>query len=150
VTPGEVPKGAQLLSNVRQSPGSGKDLYASPDGGIYMRKSDGWYRRQSGGSWQLYAPAQGNLQRAQVTPARAPQTAGGSVVYRPLPGAGPAGLNAAQNLANRVPDSGFEARAQEVANLERQYYARSLAEARVQNWRPSGNISRGGRGGRRR
>jgi hypothetical protein len=148
--PGEIPKGAQLLSNVKQSPGGGRDLYASPDGGIYMRKDDGWYRRQAGGSWQLYAPAQGTIQRAQVASAKGTPASGSSVAYRPLPGAGPAGTRS-QALGNRVPDSGFEARAQEVAALERQYYARSLAEARTQNWRGSGNISRGGgRVGRRR
>jgi hypothetical protein len=35
----------------------------------------------------------------------------------------------------RVPEAGFEAHAQEVAALERQYYARVLAEMRAENWR---------------
>src|SRR5262249_20251920 len=48
---GETPHGAQLLSAVRQNPGGGRDLYASPDGNIYRRQADGWYRRQSGGNW---------------------------------------------------------------------------------------------------
>jgi hypothetical protein len=148
--PGEIPKGAQLLSKVEQTPGGGRDLYASPDGEIYRRQNDGWYRRQAGGNWQLYAPAQGTIQRAQASPARGAQTSTPYVTYRPLPGAGPAGTRS-QALANRVPDSGVEARAQDVAALERQYYARSLAEARTQNWRGSANISRGGgRAGRRR
>src|SRR4029434_8271606 len=37
---GDIPRGAQLLSTVRQSPGGGRDLYASPDGNIYRRKPD--------------------------------------------------------------------------------------------------------------
>jgi hypothetical protein len=35
----------------------------------------------------------------------------------------------------RVPEAGFETHAQEVAALERQYYARVLAEMRAENWR---------------
>ena len=53
VRPGEIPRGAQLLTTVRQAPGGGRDLYASPDGSVYRRKNDGWYRRQAGGQMEL-------------------------------------------------------------------------------------------------
>ncbi len=48
-------------------------------------------------------------------------------------------LAKAQRLPRRA-DSGFQARAQEVAAPERQYYARSLGQMRVQNWRAAGNL----------
>jgi hypothetical protein len=130
-----------MLSAVRQSPGGGQDLYASPDGGVYRRQNDGWYSRQSGGGWKFYAPTQGTIQRNQVADARGGQPGGAGGVYRPS--ASPAATGArAQAIANRVPNSGQEARAQEVAALERQYYARSLAQARAQNYRASGQFSR--------
>jgi hypothetical protein len=46
----------------------------------------------------------------------------------------------------RVRDAGSQLRAQEVANLEREYYARSLTQIRAQNTR----AVRPARGGRRR
>jgi len=143
---GEVPHGAQLLSAVRQSPGAGRDLYASPDGGVYLRKSDGWYRRETGGRWQLVAPTQGTVERNQLAAGRGTGGGPGASVYRVAPGAG-AGL---QGRAGRVPGAGFEARAFDVAALERDYYARSLAQYRAQNWRASGNVRRSVRGGGRR
>jgi hypothetical protein len=143
VRPGEMPRGAQLLTTVRQSPGGGRDLYASPDGGVYLRKNDGWYRRETGGQWKFAAPAQGSIERSPLA-SRGGQPGGGQV-YRPMPGAG------VQGRVGRVPDAGFEARAQEIAALERQYYARSLAQYRAQNWRASGSVNRPSRaGGRRR
>jgi hypothetical protein len=148
--PGQVPHGAQLLTAVRQTPGGGRDLYASPDGNVYRRKADGWYRRQAGGGWSFYAPAQGPLERDRLASARGGQPGGAGAVYRPTPGEGRAAAGMAAR-GGRVPDSGFQARAQEVAALERQYYARSLAQMRAQNWRPSGNFARPVRpGGRRR
>jgi hypothetical protein len=50
----------------------------------------------------------------------------------------------------RVPEAGFEAHAQEVAALERQYYARVLAEMRAENWRAANYRARPVRGGGRR
>lgn len=137
--PGEVPRGAQLLTDVRQSPSGGRDLYASPDGQVYQRRPEGWYRRQPTGGWQLYAPTQGALQRppggmtAQASSARGSgATAAG--VYRPQ-AAARGGGDRSTALANRLPNSGLEARPADVAALERQYYARSLAQTRAQNWR---------------
>jgi hypothetical protein len=146
---GEVPRGAQKLSSVRQAPGGGRDLYASPDGGVYLRKNDGWYRRQAGGDWGFFAPAQGPIQRQEVASARTAQALGAGAVYRPTAGrvAAPARTQA---LGQRAPNTGVEARAQEVAALERQYYARSLAQVRAQNFRASGGYSRPVRSGRRR
>jgi hypothetical protein len=145
VRAGEVPRGAQLLTTLRQSPGGGRDLYASPDGGVYQRKSDGWYRREAGGQWKFAAPAQGALAKSQVASAHGtPGQTGGGNVYRPLPGVG------SQGRAGRVPDSGFEARAAEIAALEREYYARSLAQFRADNWRSSNYRARPARGGIRR
>jgi hypothetical protein len=150
VRPGEIPSGAQLLTTVRQAPGGGRDLYASPDGSIYRRKDDGWYRRQAGGSWNFFAPTHGSIQRDQLASSRGAQSPGAGAVYRPTAGRD-SGSVRTQARDNRVPDTGFEARAQEVANLERQYYARSLGQTRAQNWRPSGNFARPARGaGRRR
>jgi hypothetical protein len=143
----EVPRGAQLLSNVRQSSGGGRDLYASPDGNIYRRQSDGWYRRQPGGKWSFAAPVQGQAQRGQVAAASAGQPAAGGAGFR----AG-AGGNLASARGNRVPDSGNRMAVSQVADLERAHYARTLSQARTQNFR-SANVSRTafrGGGGRRR
>jgi len=146
--PGEIPRGAQLLTNVRQAPGRGRDLYASPDGNIYRRRDDGWYRRQAGGGWSFFAPTQGQIQRDRLASARGGQP--GGAVYRPTPGPGAASARL-QARGGRVPDTGFEARAHEVAALERQYYARSLGQMRAQNWQPSRNFARPARPvGRRR
>ena len=139
VRPGEVPRGAHLLTTVRQAPDGGRDLYASPDGNVYRRAQDGWYRRESGGKWNFVAPTQGTVQGDRVVAARAAQASRGPV----------AGSGGAQALGGRVPNSGFEPRAREVADLERQYAARSIAQSRAQNARAfSGGGSRG-RGRRR-
>lgn len=150
---GETPRGAQLLTSVRQSPGAGRDLYASLDGNIYQRKTDGWYRRQADGKWNFYAPTQGRIENGQLAAARSGQAAA-----RPgqLARAGSANRIAsvpnnasvagrAQALRERAPNAGGEARAAEVANLERQHYARALGQARSQNFRQ--NVSRPARGG---
>jgi hypothetical protein len=149
VRPGETPRGAQLLSAVRQAPGGGRDLYASPDGGVYRRQADGWYRRQAGGGWSFYAPTHGEIDRTRMASARGATAPGVGAVYRPTPGRGVA---TATDRAGGVrgPNSGFEARAQEVADLDRQYYARSLAQVRAQNSRASGGFNRPVRGGGRR
>jgi hypothetical protein len=149
---GEIPRGAQLLSNVRQSTGGGRDLYASPDGNVYRRQSDGWYRGQPGGKWSFAAPLQGQVQRDQAGAGRAGgQLAASGGGYR-----GGAGQNFGGGLgagrANRVPDSGNRIPAAQVADLERQHYARTLSQARAQNVR-STNVSRPAvraGGGRRR
>ena len=137
---GEVPRGAQLLTAVQRSPGGGRDLYALPDGNIYQRRSDGWYRSQGNGKWNFYAPAQGTLDRSQVQAARGGQVSGASDVYR---------INAAGNAApgvqpggNRAPNVGAQARQPDVAALDRQYYARNLGQARAQNSRPNYNAPR--------
>jgi hypothetical protein len=148
--PGEVPRGAQLLTTVRQTSGGGRDLYASPDGNIYRRQADAWYRRQPGGGWSYFAPTQGKIERDRMASARGGQAAGAGGVYRPTAG-GAAAAARMQARGSRVPDTGFEARQQEVAALERQYYARSLGQMRAQNSRPSRNFARPARpAGRRR
>jgi hypothetical protein len=156
VAPGETPRGAQLLSSVRQAPGAGRDLYASPDGNVYRRQENGWYRRDAAGKWNFVAPTQGTMQNERAAApgaGRGAQASGalaGTAVYRP--GAAGADAGAAQNRrddlsrGSRVPDAGGEARAQDIANLEREYYARSLAQMRSQNARPT----RARTGGRRR
>lgn len=149
---GETPRGAQLLSTVHQAPGAGRDLYASPDGNVYRRQESGWYRRDPGGKWNFVAPTQGKMQNERATVARGTQAgatgAGGGAVYRP----GPVGAGAAASAAvdrrdalgsgNRVPNAGGEAGAQDVANLERQYYARSLAQMRSQKAQPARRAGR--------
>jgi hypothetical protein len=150
---GETPRGAQLLTAVRESPGGGRDLYALPDGNIYQRRSDGWYRSQGGGKWNYYSPARGTLDRGQVGQARGGQIANAGDVYR---------INAARNAAaanqvraNQAANAAALARAQNTAALDRQYYARSIGQARAQNVRQNNNSPaparavRGG-GGRRR
>jgi hypothetical protein len=144
VRPGEIPRGAQLLSTLRQSPGGGRDLYASPDGNVYQRKDDGWYRRQAGGQWTFFAPTRGSIDRSQMGSARGAAQSGAGNVYRPVAGSGtPA-------RPERVPNVGFEARAQEVAALEREYYARSLAQFQAENSRSFNSRARPARGGGRR
>lgn len=145
VRAGDTPRGAQMLSTVRQSPGGGRDLYASPDGQVYLRKPDGWYRRETGGNWQKYAPAQG-----QVTAQRANTPGGGAAVNRITPGA--AGSRGGTEGFNRVPDAGNQLQAREVAELDRQHYARTISQMRSQNVQPNRAVSlpvRSG-GGRRR
>jgi len=135
---GDVPRGAQLLSTVRQNPGGGRDLYASPDGNVYLRKPDGWYRKQAGGNWSYFASTQGKIEnRGQVS------VAGRANQLAPSPNA-----TAVTALTrNRVPDSGNRLQAQQVADLERQYYARTLSQMRSTNVRPNYNVSRPARGG---
>jgi hypothetical protein len=144
-----------MLSAVRQAPGAGRDLYASPDGGVYQRRNDGWYRRQPGGGWNFYAPTEGTIARNEaVAAARAQNLGRGQLgagnVYRPV-AAQPGSVGRAAVAANRIPNAGGEQRAQQVAALERQYYARAIAQMRAQNSR-AGNAARGARrgGGRRR
>ena len=139
----EIPRGAQLLSSVRKSPGAGRDLYASPDGNVYLRKPDGWYRRQAGGNWSYFAPTQGQIGQGQIATARNGKQASNPGVNRISPGAGN------PSARQRVPDAGTRADAQQLAELERQYYARSLAQMRTQNVRPA-NVARPVRGGGRR
>lgn len=143
VRPGEMPRGAQLLTTVRKSPGGGRDLYASPDGNVYQRRSDGWYRREAAGRWTLYAPTHGAIERDRAASIGAQRS--GSDVYRLTPTRGAASGNLPRH-GDRLPDAGYQARAHEVANLEREYYARSLAQMRAQNTR----TVRPGRGGGRR
>jgi hypothetical protein len=149
--PGEMPRGAQLLTNVRQSAGGGRDLYAAPDGNIYQRRTDGWYRQAAAGKWDFFAPAQGRLDRGQIALGNA--VAGG-------------GQNriAAQNaVAARAQSRGYQggnmnaqARQQVAANLDRQYYARQVGQMRAQNMRPANRpqaargrpVRAGGRGRR--
>jgi hypothetical protein len=150
IRPGEIPHGAALLTTVRQSPGGGRDLYAAPDGQVYLRKNDGWYRRQSGGKWSHVAPLQGATDRNRIAPT------GQSIQS-------PANLSAAQNaraqaVANR-PDSGATGQV-DVSALEREYAARQLGQQRQQYNRPAVNNVRrstpayrpvrSGGGGRRR
>src|SRR5262249_8698066 len=145
VRPGQIPRGAQLLSTVEKAPGAGRDLYASPDGRIYRRKPDGWYLRSEPGAWNYFAPTQGKVERDARASAGSAKMAGTGSVY------GPANeSNAARRQArgDRVPDIGSVARDQEVAALEREYYARALAQLRVQN-RPVRSVPSRGIGRRR-
>ncbi|MBC8095173.1 MAG: hypothetical protein H7Y43_05125, partial [Akkermansiaceae bacterium] len=142
VRAGEIPRGAQLLTTVRQAPGGGRDVYASPDGNVYLRKENGWYRRD-GKNWNYYAPTQGTIERNRADGTGGAQRPGGGNVYQPAANRGAAGNF--QGRGNRVPDAGNEARAHEVANLEREYYARSLAQMRTQNSRPARPARGGGR-----
>jgi hypothetical protein len=133
---GDIPRGAELLSTVRQAPSRGRDLYASPDGNIYQRRDNVWYRRQ--------------VERADVAGARGGQVAGGGEGYR-IAAARNAGGGGGDFRGNRIPNAGGQARANDVADLERQYYARSLGQMRAQN----AGVNRGGggravRGGGRR
>ena len=132
----DIPRGAQLLTSVRQAPGGGRDLYASPDGNVYRRKPDGWYR-QSAGGWSYFAPTQGSVERGSVGSAPRVTPATHSPTARTA------------GRGDRVPNVGADARAQEVAELERQYFARSLAQMRAQQARPA-HVSRPARGGGRR
>jgi hypothetical protein len=124
---------------MKQAPGGGRDLYASPDGNVYQRRNDGWYRREAGGGWRFYGPVQGSMERNRAAVATGAQRTGGSDVHRPMPTRAAAG-------SFRVPDAGDRVRAQEIANLERAYYARSLGQMRAQNSRAVRPV----RGGRRR
>jgi hypothetical protein len=150
--PGQTPSGAQLLSAVRQAPGGGRDLYASPDGSVYMRKNNGWYRREAGAGasdrWNFVAPAQGSKAAERAASARAGQSPGAGAAQRArsAPNAANAPGVRGDRLDNRVPDVGSRVRDQDIAALEREYYARSLSQMRQQNWRGSF----GGRGGGRR
>lgn len=146
---GDPPYGAQLLSTLRQSPGRGRDLYASPDGNIYQRRTDGWYRQQAGGKWSYFAPAQGQVQRGQngLTAGAQPAGAGGVNRIASMPGA--AGARA-WGFGSRAPNVGGEARAAEVAALERQHYARAISQARSQYVQPAYRANRPVRGGGRR
>ncbi len=144
VRTGEIPRGAQLLTSVRQSSGGGRDLYASPDGNVYQRRSDGWYRRETTGGWNFYAPTKGTMERDQTALGGGAQRLGGGDVNRPAPARGGAPGNF-PGRGDRVPDAGYQARAQEVANLEREYYARSLAQVRAQNSRAARPVRGGGR-----
>jgi hypothetical protein len=145
---GTVPGGAQLLDTVRQSPGGGRDLYASPDGNIYQRKSDGWYRRDAGGNWNLYAPAQGSVQRGPAGSVGSAPVAGAAAARQAAPGSG-APVAGTQARVDRTPDAAAQARAQQAAALDRQYNARNLGQTRAQNTRPVNNAARPARGGGR-
>jgi hypothetical protein len=145
--PGEIPRGAALLANVRQSPGGGRDLYAAPDGQVYLRKNDGWYHRQSGGGWNFVAPPAGAAERGWVA-AQARQVATPNAQY-----------TRTQAVADRSPNAGINARQADVSALEREHAARVMAQQRQQNIRPAVNTGRpapvnrpvrGGGGGRRR
>jgi hypothetical protein len=144
---GEMPQGAQLLSNVRKSAGGGRDLYAAPDGNIYQRRTDGWYRQAAAGKWDYFAPAQGaRLNRGQIAVGNA--VAGGGQ-----------NRTAAQNYAGQARsyqgyNGNWQGRQQVAADLDRQYYARQVGQVRAQNMRANrgavrGGGMRGGRGGRR-
>jgi len=129
---GNVPHGAQLLASVRQSPGAGRDLYAAPDGNVYQRRTDGWYRQAAEGKWDFFSPTQGQIERGQIARGQA------------AAGAGPYRIAGAQNASamsqarvNQGANFNQQTRAQVAANLDRQYYARQVGQARAQNMRPA-------------
>ena len=144
VRPGETPRGAQLLTTVRQSSGGGRDLYASPDGNVYQRRNDGWYRREATGGWNYFAPTKGSMERERTASGGGAQQLGGGNVQRPTPARG-GGAGNLPGRGDRMPDTGHQARAHEVANLEREYYARSLGQMRAQNTRAARPARGGGR-----
>ena len=115
----------------------------SPDGTIYRRKNDGWYRRENSGNWSFFAPLQGRVENNTSAP-RATQVSGAAAVYRPVAGVG-GNQGRAQIRRDQVPDNGARARAQEVTALERQYYARAFAQLRAQNRNFSRPAQNGGR-----
>jgi len=148
IRPGDTPRGAALLASVREAPGRGQDLYASPDGNIYRRKNDGWYRRDAGGGWSFFAPTQGRVEGGKLASAQGAQASG--VGGRAGSATRPIATANRQAPGDRVPDMGREARAQEVAALERQYYARAMAQMQAQNRRSGSGFNRQGRVGGRR
>src|SRR5262249_43133690 len=120
----------------------------SPDGNVYRRNDNGWYRREAGGGWSYFAATQGHIQENRPSSDRGQGVPGSGISYRPIAGAN---ASAARKQALReIPNSGTVARRQEDAALERQYYARALGQMRAQNWRASGNFSRAARSGGRR
>ncbi|HSU53521.1 MAG TPA: hypothetical protein VLT36_05645 [Candidatus Dormibacteraeota bacterium] len=145
VRAGEIPRGAQTLTAVSRAPGGGRDLYASPDGNVYRRANDSWYRRDAGNQWTRIAPTQGKIEGDRLAATRAAEALARASGPRPVADRDGGGTRA-QALANRVPDSGDRLREREIEDLERQYYARSLAEARA-NRGGNGGGARGGRGG---
>ncbi len=146
--PGETPRGATLLTTVRQSPGGGRDLYAAPDGQVYLRKNDGWYQR-NGKNWNYVSAPQGVAQRARAN-------SGGNRA-NPMPTGQQYTRTPAQN---RQQNAGANARQSNIQALERERAARSVSQQRQQNNRPAVNNNRpapsrparsfGGGGGRRR
>jgi hypothetical protein len=124
---GETPRGATLLTTVRQSPGGGRDLYAAADGQVYLRKNDGWYRRE-GKNWNFVSPPQAVAARAQANSGRNPAIA--------MPAAQPQNARA-QAVANRPANVGANARQADVSALERERATRQLAQQRQQNARPN-------------
>jgi hypothetical protein len=148
IRPGDVPHGAQLLRSVHQNANSGRDLYASPDGNVYLRKNDGWYRREAGGNWNRFAAIQSQVQKGVTEAPLAAQAPGARAELRQ------SSSRNADATPRNIPNVGGEARSEQVAALEREYYARSLADARAQYWRSGGAGNFSGRarrgGGRRR
>jgi hypothetical protein len=142
---GEVPRGAALLTTVRQSPGGGRDLYAAPDGQVYQRKNDGWYQRQGSG-WNFVSPPTGVAERAR---------SGAEARTIAMPAAPNVNNARAQAVGNRQP-SVANNRTVDVSALEREYSARALAQQRQQNLQSNRNVNRpnrslpAGGGGRRR
>jgi hypothetical protein len=143
--PGDVPHGAQLLTRVSQQPGGGRDLYASHDGNVYLRRDDAWYRREGNGGWSFHAPTQTSVDRTRAgSTTRAQQSAAprnmdrsfGAHSTRP-------GDDFGRGDRDRISDVDRQARAQELASIEREYYARSLAQMRSQNVR-AGRPARSG------
>lgn len=146
---GETPRGATLLTQVRQSPGGGRDLYAAPDGQVYLRKNDGWYQRQ-GGNWNYVSPPQAVVQRARANTGERP-----AIAMPNTPN------TRAQAVANRPAVGGGNYQQQNIQALERERAARQIAQQRQQNIqqnranisRPSAPVNRPVRsfgGGRRR
>jgi hypothetical protein len=110
---------------------------------VYQRREKGWYRRENTGRWSFYAPTQAMVER-QNAAAAARTPAAADAMNRLAPTGRGAGVPARQ-----VPNSGIEPRAQQVANLEREYYARALGQMRAHSGR-GGNVGRPARGGGRR
>ena len=107
------------------------------------------YRRQAGGNRSFFAPEGGQIERRSgdgSSPGIGAQP-GGVGGYRIAAGPNTT-AGRTQARGDRVPNVGSEAKAQEVAALERQDYARALAQMRTQNVGPSDTARRGG--GRRR
>lgn len=115
---GAAGKGAeQLWGSAKVGSQAARDLYATSDGSIYRRQEGKWYRAGADGKWAYVTPAVG-----PKTTAYHPETVAGydrPAAYRPVE---------TPVVAPRVDDA---------AALDRDYYARAMAERSVQQGHPA-------------
>jgi len=121
---GVLPHGAEAL---RTASKGGRDLDASPDGNIYQRRENGWYRRQAGNSWSLAASTPGKVEMVNLPAGQ----------LRSVSSDGKNRMAAVHTIrteggVNRVPDAGSGRNPEMMAAMEREYYARALSQMRQQ------------------